>query len=411
MGKTEHKGSVDTLTINGVDVSGLEHNIEIIEDFYSYSVTATISIIDGINIMDDLFDETCPEVSIAWSSILNEGVVGTAYFNGYIVKLAQRYIIKRDLVRYVFHAVTKEVLINEITRFSKSYKGTISEIAAEIFEEHIGGSLITESTKSDHKHKIIVPYWTPFYAINWLASRAVKESNDACDFSFFQDLDGQFHFESLDKLIESDGSSGLGTLFQYEGNRPGGDVQSVFAAIEDMNLINATDTLDRLMSNMYSGTLIRHDISTKRIMLDEFKYTEYDNNRVESSKFEVKTKPAGNLEVDKFKKWVKVYPQHKGIFGEEFYYKPEERGRWAENWAYQRQSAMMGQTAGMRYQIISPGDANRRVGDVIEIETLGGGGQDCPFMGGKWVTTCAVHFVNSGQRYRTAIEITRNGKV
>ena len=70
-------------------------------------------------------------------------------------------------VKFVSPAAT----INKGTKISKSFTGKISEIAKEIYSDFIGGELETQDTANEQRY--VIPRWSPFKTIEWLAARAI----------------------------------------------------------------------------------------------------------------------------------------------------------------------------------------------------------------------------------------------
>ena len=74
---------------------------------------------------------------------------------------------------------------------------TKDNLAKQEDQGKIGLKTVVETFDS---RSYVLPYWTPFYAINWLAHRArAKEDTSLCDYVLFQNSDG-YHFAPISKL-------------------------------------------------------------------------------------------------------------------------------------------------------------------------------------------------------------------
>ena len=233
------------------------------------------------------------------------------------------------------HFVSDLVMKNVQTEVQKSYKGTadnpitISDIARQIYyDSFCGNSNQNADSKSTHKefqveptqglYSAHIPNWTPFKAIQFLASKAQSSSNDAngAHFVFYETLKG-YRFVSIETLMKggfrnfdqitnhkeeirkrtgfnylehSEKSSKTAWLPIYDkytsnetrpshvvkyimkpANVGGGAYEQRFSATS-LNVLNYPDTLRNLRAGMYANRVISHNLLTMEIYQRDYLY-------------------------------------------------------------------------------------------------------------------------------------------
>jgi hypothetical protein len=147
---------------------------------------------------------------------------------------------------------------------------TKDNLAKQEDQGKIGLKTVVETFDS---RSYVLPYWTPFYAINWLAHRArAKEDTSLCDYVLFQNSDG-YHFAPISKLKT------LEPAFTYTNFPPGfRDNQGERMFLAEMRNIhsyvieNKTDKIKEQSIGMLASALLTHDITTKKWNTTHFTY-------------------------------------------------------------------------------------------------------------------------------------------
>lgn len=103
--------------------------------------------------------------------------------------------------KYKILFVSDELFTSETKKISRAYQNTtVSAIVRDIIQNDLGVSpnkiFIDETSGS---MSLIIPYWNPVEALNWLATRA-PDAQSSCYF-FFENLEG-FHFRSLQSIYK-----------------------------------------------------------------------------------------------------------------------------------------------------------------------------------------------------------------
>ena len=117
----------------------------------------------------------------------------------------------------------------------------------------------------------VIPNWTPFQAINWLAKRSNPSKNHkAANYVFFESLNGS-NFVSLDSLIQ--GESVI--LFTREPNKNDPTHVKYFelgsvVKCDSIDIVHEPEIIKNTTNGCYASKLITHDIVTKKIVQHDY---------------------------------------------------------------------------------------------------------------------------------------------
>ena len=156
-----------TVKINGNDFSSLVNGIDVFQDIFTPNWTATIVLLDALNIQNS-FDVAVGNTV----SILIESDTATCKasksFNFILQSISNKTLIKKDLYGYILEMIASDAIKDIKTRVQRSYKKKkCEEIVKDIIQKDLGGSVQTGNTKD--KYDVIIPNMTPFTAVNFVA--------------------------------------------------------------------------------------------------------------------------------------------------------------------------------------------------------------------------------------------------
>jgi hypothetical protein len=141
-----------------------------------------------------------------------------------IYKITNEKRIDETSVVYQLYFTAPEFLTSKRTRISQALRGSMTDIAAKIAEDHLGianspkdNTLephfeLREKSLGDNYH-IVVPNWTVNYTINHLCAKAqgIDASSGLTDsFYFFQTANGGYRIQSIANMMD----------LEYAGGRP-----------------------------------------------------------------------------------------------------------------------------------------------------------------------------------------------
>lgn len=141
-----------------------------------------------------------------------------------IYKITNEKRIDESSVVYQLYFTAPEFLASKRTRISQALRGSMTDIAAKIAEDHLGimnepteNKLephfeLREKSQGDNYH-IVVPNWTVNHTINYLCSEAQGKGDDSGltdSFYFFQTANGGYRIQSISNMMD----------LEYGGGRP-----------------------------------------------------------------------------------------------------------------------------------------------------------------------------------------------
>ena len=133
-----------------------------------------------------------------------------------------------------------EMLESKRKRISQAFRGSMTDIAAKIGEEHLeinneDGWLkpklesyfeVREKSQGD-KYHVVIPNWTVGYTINWLCKQAQGvDSNSGLQDSFYwyQTANGGYRIQSLDSMMKTEYGGGAPFTLKYGASQDGYDL-------------------------------------------------------------------------------------------------------------------------------------------------------------------------------------------
>lgn len=170
------------------------------------------------------------------------------------------------------------VMMSNVTKLNRVMNGMpYSQMVASIYSDMQKSNsnippLFIEETAGNAS--VIIPYWTPFYAINWMAYRSTSKTDTmASDYVFYQTMDG-YNFRSLSSLKRKN------SIATYK-NIPAGSrepntserlIERELRSIMQHTIVDVHDTLKRSNLGMYSSTQLVHEMTTKSYYGNQYSY-------------------------------------------------------------------------------------------------------------------------------------------
>lgn len=240
------------------DISAAVSNVTIFQDIMSPSTTAIINVMDTNNLSMNLpilpGQTVTVEVETDTGSQVGDGDWQWEFV---IYKLGERDFSTVGYETYVLYAADAAYMKNQSVRVRRSYMNMPAlDIAKSIFSEYLGEEL--EGHTAEGNTSVVIPGWTPFYAVNWLAKSATAMS--IADFFLFQYPDGKYAFKSIDTLYyDNNESSGITFSIQPSGIRENDDIIDKSTHFNNYTFQNF-DALQNLATGFYRSKLITVDL-------------------------------------------------------------------------------------------------------------------------------------------------------
>lgn len=258
---------------NSEDIRFLISEFNIFEDLMASSVSGTILVEDGNNLINNLPIYGNETLEIEFSTP-NDANTYKKTFRIYKVESRKLENVRSEV--YLLHFCSMENYLNGVQTISKSYtKKLISDMADNIMTEFLVGEFQTlETTK--YIQSFIIPNLEPMEALNWLAARANSSSFKGSNYVFYEDRDG-YNFCSLELRYKQPAKI---AIVQSAPNLLLKDstVQSLkkdpldIRIIQEYRFETIADTLGNLNDGMYASRLMVHSILEKKWREYDFDY-------------------------------------------------------------------------------------------------------------------------------------------
>jgi hypothetical protein len=268
--------------------------------------------------------------------------------------------------RFVVLELTSEEHTKGTTaRFSRSLSSMpYSEMVKKILREQVFNpedNIGVNVSPTIGKKNMIVPYWTPFYAINWIAQKSVsKEDFTRCDYVFYQTINGFYHFVPISEM------KALPVTAKYTyvpgGNRTEtGDmpIADYLRNISSFSVISMHNKVKSVATGVYSSSLITFDTTTKTYKRHSYDYEEQFKKETAISEYPIVSFP--NEQTSLYaSSMIKMYPKHS------FQFNKHPVNDNVEQYALRRQATMNRlNTQSLRLDV--PGDSRLHVGDIVDV--------------------------------------------
>ena len=389
-----------------VDLRRLFLDITIYEDITSPTLSGVVSISDAIGMYNNLpvFGEET--LDLDFNSQHDGTSTKTKFARNYSVyKVADKLQLKQDLTTYNIYFASKEFEENLKVKVSKAYNGKKSdEIVKLLLQEQaprgLGSTTAYISEPSFYSENVVIPYWSPFEAINWIKNRTLADANNnAANYTFFENRSG-FNFVSIEKLLKQTPKF----IYRHAAKNKS-ELQKQVFGVESYQVIDTQDAAMNIRNGLYSGGLLIHDIVKKKFSFKEYDYlnayqktAHTATNPVQSTESDRNSRPYANYQ---------YYPVHYNLFDN-----MAEGGNRVEHWMLQRKSLLQQL---MTYRIVFrvKGNTDLQVGDMITFQMFMQNPENPQnrvsnkYHSGDYLVTAIKHQITHDDYYQT-IEVVRD---
>jgi len=286
---------------NGVllDVYNLMTELNIYEDITAPAVSGDITLMDTLD-LTNLFPLIGEEKILV--TFKTPGFDDSAQFAMifYIYKMSDRVLVADKNATFTLHFTTFEAVRDLNSKISRAYSGEINKLAAQIFTDpnHLATNKDLFIGKTKNNLTYVSNYWTPFQNLNYLATRAISQTNNAANFMFFENHKG-YVFEALDVLVDSNALCAYSYSERNRTQQSDGSGRSALKGLEQIEsyeIYEPFDYMKKIANGGVRSKAIFHDITTKRYETKTYDYdTQFDShNHLNPYKMKTKGMPARN---------------------------------------------------------------------------------------------------------------------
>ena len=314
------------------------------------------------------------------------------------------------------HFASQEVYKNAISKISRSYKGSCSDIVDKIFrdKEYLDSDKEITIEETNGLRKIVFPSMKPFKAIDMLCRQSnSKNFKDSPSYLFYETTKG-YNFRSIDGLCSQE------PKMTYEENVPDrveGGVKNVDVNLRTINefaVIGPRNTTDNIYEGMLSSNIKVHDIYNKKInyftynYFDEFDKDIHLEDKPYISESKDKLSNKGLADYSNAMNFVTITSNGKSFDEPDNYpYAPDD----LEKIVMRRNSRLRQFQNSITLNMMIPGNTFIKAGDVLEIKigassTVTDRTNDPNYTGKYLITKIRHNFNNSKTDVRHTINMT-----
>jgi hypothetical protein len=355
---------IDSLMIvssNGeaVDLRQVMGELNLYEDLFGNAMTGSLLINDTQNLINVL-----PIIGVEYLHVvlIKPSTPWKISKTFRVYKITDRRKHSPNSEDYVLHFCSEELILDQALKISKSYKGmTISSIIKDITTNYLkidsAKFPITSLTGTVGNFDVVIPYWSPFKAINWLSRMGRTGKSTGCSFVFFEDGQG-FHFDSLENLSQQQPLQEINfspmNLAGFTGEKNDkSDTQIRLESAEEFDLSQAPDLLRSISSGLYSSKLIRVNPISQQVKTDVQNGIDFFDKTKHGNKNPFLQTGQDRTNV--------ILPKHHDAF-----YRVTVDNLNAETWVLQR-NAYLSAMHGFQVKVSIPGNMNFRVGRMVQM--------------------------------------------
>ena len=274
-------GGIPSAFARGGEYNLLPHleEFNIYEDIFSNQITGYISLIDGFNIPYNLplVGEERLITNISLRGVDGGLTIAPPAFH--INSVSDRFLRNPQSQRFGLELVSSKYMNNICSKVSQSYKDqTISEIAEAIDSVYLddGSDMYVEDT--DRVEHIVIPNWTPYKALNWLAERAVSKKTGAANYLYYETMQ-EVYFKSLSMLCSEEPALTFVYAPRIDDPTKIEALSGSIVKIEKLDFMNSFKKAKNLTRGQYASKLITHDIVSKKIQQHDYSHlTDWENH-------------------------------------------------------------------------------------------------------------------------------------
>lgn len=314
--------------INDKDVTDSVLSVYIYQDVFAPTNTANIIVNDTANLLQTVPIRAGTKVEIEFETEHGSENDGKSKWEMVVYRVGDKDVTNSKAQTYTVYCAHVSFINNQTKKIQKAFKDKkADQVVKEIAGQLGGGGVITEETSENIS--LVIPNWTPFYAVGWITKFSMKDK--AADYLFFQDFENNWIFKPFETLFESDEES-CGVTFKIMPTSVGGREKK----IEDYTMIISKyhfehyDALNNMASGFYKSKLLTYDFIEKKFETEVFNFGQdckKDAERLEVDEAAIMASEDSNIS---------FLPKHEGLFDSGVSYLDSSK-----DWSGSRKSSIM----------------------------------------------------------------------
>lgn len=396
-----------------VDCTELWIDIEIYESIHNNVLTGSVTIHDTVNLIRNTPIIGKEKVYITFKTPSVDSTVKR--FSVYDMSVKERIPGKQDAI-FTLQFASRQYELDYNRRISKSFTNTkLSTVAKKVFDNFLvdkddDGSVPQNSFKvtedTGRPTNIVIPNWTPFQTLNWLAEKCDYYEN--YDYMFFETLDN-FYFTPLSLLKTKPAVA----TYKYTSEAIKED--SLRNVNEEMKKIvtysevqNGCKKAEMEMEGTFTSLGVTYDMTYKKINYNLFSYIQDFQN---SNTGRLSTQPMVPLTTVQ-----KIAPQVKMIYRQKNSYNHNDIETQYNVLSCQKRFSHLLRNNAKVLKLEIAGDSRRRVGQVINVNIISAEflrtKDDSSILdghlSGRYLITAVGHHIGKNDGYHMGLEVVRD---
>ena len=402
--------TITTLTGQEVDLQDLVMELNIHEDIFNNTIYGDVVIADAKNRVSNLPITGFETLVVDFETPNKANYRKTFRIYG----VTDKGLGREKAMLYIIRFTSQEQLTNSMVKVQKSYIGKqIHDIVNDIHVNFLKSSsdIILEATK--FMHSFVIPNWSPFRTINWLAVRANSSFYNGANYLFFENKFG-FNFQSAETLIKNN-ISGYNFVDQplnisSDGPHKDRDYSTDSVTMDSFKFLHHIQVLENIDRGMYGNSLLTFDPIQKDWSTTTYSYKDewdnmihMENNKVSGDSGTKNTFLLPNTNSEDFSTSVtKFYPMN----GRADY--PNK----VEEWLPKRLGRMQ-ELQNVRVHLTVPGNSELTVGQSAKMTLYSPEPPNVndqpvdPYYSGTYLITSVRHSIAS-KKYVTILELVKD---
>ena len=385
--------SLDLILDSGDPISLLDMYVEfsVFQDLFGTPMTCEMIVADANDVLQSLPIKNNEMLNIGFYSPGNNPVNMTMFLYS-----RENVVLNKSgsTTYYKLKFISPEVIQNSKIKTSRSYTGTISDIAGAIWSDNFPDSVPLNTAASEGEHTLVLPFDSPFSHIKHLSQKAMKSEHE-CGFFFFEDFSG-WNFASLSDMFTQEirPDSYFTHRLKSTGQELGKDLFSSRFIFKDVEFLGKENHLDELTSGVYSGFVTKYDVRNKSV--NHYSYSYEDGFATTTHLNEHQIAPSTVLE-DACSSTLANYHLYNGVFSPDSLIK---------------RKSQINSFIGRRFRFSVAGNSSLNVGDKVTIdfskqkfsEKVGEDLKD-KYRSGVFLVTSVRHKLSKINGYTMSVEV------
>jgi hypothetical protein len=271
-------GSVRLICDNGfsIDIKEIMVELTLNEDLYSPFIYGEVSVVDTLSLVKNAPIIGGEETLLIEYNLPCTEVVKNVYR---VYKIKDRQRTDRDSTEvYTLCFASPELEKNNSIEITGTFGGKYSEIAKQLYSEYLAIPDVTPPINISESANFInftANRWTPIETFNYMANRAISNSNhNEMGFLFFRRMDSYNFINIFDQFDQEP------IVIYRRINRSLALPENKYDLlieqfnIEDYTIINTQDSIQNRLDGGYDSITTSYDITSKQVQESHHSYTD-----------------------------------------------------------------------------------------------------------------------------------------